>query len=63
MLVLTRKVNESVVIIVPPSAKEQRITVTLKTRYEVVRLAFDAAAEVKILRTELVKTKAGEVEP
>ena len=54
MLVLSRKKNEKLVIVVPPCDKQQTVVVTvvdcLQSR---VRLGMDAAKEVAIYREEL----------
>ncbi len=55
MLVLSRRKDESVVI-----DNQVRVTV-VEIRGNRVRLAIDAPAEVKILRTELVETAAGRI--
>lgn len=55
MLVLTRKVGESVVITVPPSATERRIRVCYAgdRGWGGVRLGFEAHPDVEIHREEI----------
>ena len=56
MLVLARRLNESVEIRVPPSKQEQVIRVfALDSTYDKIRIGFDAPKEILILRTELVR--------
>ena len=56
MLLLTRKVNEEVVITVPPSTEPQRIRLViigLRIKQELIRLGFDADERVTIHRKEI----------
>lgn len=54
MLVLSRKVNESIQITVPPSADSQAITVVLtEIRGDKVRIGFDADQSIMIHRDEI----------
>lgn len=54
MLVLSRKLNESVVITVPPSPAAQQIRVTiLETRGDKTRMGFRAERDIVIHREEI----------
>jgi carbon storage regulator CsrA len=62
MLMLTRKDGESIVI-APGTPHECRITVWIRTERDgarKVRLGFEAARSVEILRTEIMGTEAGD---
>lgn len=54
MLVLSRDVNERVIITIPPSSKPQRVVVTaVATCGSRTRLGFDAERDVEIFREEI----------
>ena len=54
MLVLSRKVDERIVITVPPSDKPTQIIITaVEFRGDKVRIGIDAPSDVLVLRDEL----------
>lgn len=61
MLILTRRVGETTMMTVPPSDKEQVITITmLSVKGNQVRYGTDAPAEVVVDREEIYKRKQRE---
>lgn len=60
MLVLTREVNESIELTIPPSTETRLVTVTVtQIRGRKVRIATEAPREIGIDRSELKPATAG----
>jgi carbon storage regulator CsrA len=58
MLVLSRQVNETIIVTVPPSDHPQEITIAVIKAHGNVRLGIGAAPEVTILRDDAIKQDA-----
>lgn len=63
MLVLSRKLNESIVLGGPEGAQQHVTIKVIEIRGGSVRLGFDAPPEVRILRTEVRPKIAAESSP